>query len=191
MGVVVSDTSSDTPIATERSTANSRNNRPTIPPISRIGMKTATSDTLMERTVKPISLAPRNAASIGFIPSSRWREMFSMTTIASSTTKPVAMVSAIRERLSMLYPNRYITPNVPTSETGTATLGMSVARGLRRNRNTTRMTSPMEMASVISTSCTEARMVVLRSMTDAEPDWPAGSPPAVAAEGSARGRRYR
>ncbi len=38
----------------------------------------------------------------GEAPFSRCRVMFSITTIASSTTKPVAMVMAIRERLSML-----------------------------------------------------------------------------------------
>ena len=36
------------------------------------------------------------------MPASRWREMFSSTTIASSTTKPVAMVSAISDRMSRL-----------------------------------------------------------------------------------------
>ncbi len=49
-------------MAAERVTANSLNSRPTIPPISRIGMKTATSETLMERTVKAISLLPDRAA---------------------------------------------------------------------------------------------------------------------------------
>src|SRR5216684_519176 len=39
--------------------------------------------------------------------------MFSIITIASSTTKPVEMVKAISERLSRLYPSRYITPKVP------------------------------------------------------------------------------
>src|SRR5216684_4240508 len=36
--------------------------------------------------------------------------MFSRTTIASSTTNPVEIVSAMRERLSRLYPKRYMTP---------------------------------------------------------------------------------
>ncbi len=102
MGVVVSEITSETPIATDSVTANSRNSRPTMPPISRIGMNTATSDKLIERTVKPISLAPRSAAWSGGMPCSRWRVMFSMTTIASSTTKPVATVSAISDRLSRL-----------------------------------------------------------------------------------------
>ena len=37
-----------------------------MPPISRIGMNTATSETLMENTVNPISCAPLSAASTGF-----------------------------------------------------------------------------------------------------------------------------
>ena len=86
--------------------ANSRKSRPTMPPIIKIGMNTATSEMLIESTVKPISRAPASAASIGDSPASRWRAMFSSTTIASSTTKPVAMVSAISDRLSMLYPPR-------------------------------------------------------------------------------------
>ena len=60
------------------------------------------SDRLIESTVKPTSRAPRNAACMRGMPSSMWREMFSITTIASSTTKPVAMVSAISERMSRL-----------------------------------------------------------------------------------------
>ena len=54
---------------------------------------------------------------------------------------------------------------MPISETGTATLGISVARTLRRNRNTTRITSTIEIISVRSTSCTDARIVVVRSST--------------------------
>ena len=45
--------------------------------------------------------------------------------MASSTTKPVAMVSAMRDRLSRLNPSRYMTPKVPTRDSGTDTLGMS------------------------------------------------------------------
>ena len=100
IGVVVSETTMETRIAVESVMANSRNNRPMIPPIISKGMKTAISETLMEKTVKPISLAPRRVACMGVIPASRWRVMFSITTIASSTTKPLAMASAISERLS-------------------------------------------------------------------------------------------
>ena len=50
-------------------------------------------------------------------------------------------------------------------EMGTATLGMSVERTLRRNTKTTRITSPMEMLSATCTSLTEARMVRVASMS--------------------------
>src|SRR5579871_506513 len=91
--------------------------------------------------------------------------MFSITTMASSTTKPVEMVSAMRERLSRLYPHKYITAKVPTSDTGTATLGMTVARTLRRKMKTTRTTRITEMIKERSTSFRLARMVVVRSNT--------------------------
>ena len=102
MGVVVRDTTMEMRMATERVTANSRNSRPTMPPMSRMGMKTAMSEILMEMTVKPISLAPCRAASMGCMPFSRCRVMFSTTTMASSTTKPVATVRAMSDRLSMV-----------------------------------------------------------------------------------------
>ncbi len=57
-----------------------------------------------------------------------------------------------------------MTPNVPTSDSGTATLGIAVARTLRRNTNTTAVTSSTLSRRVISTSRTDARMVVVRSI---------------------------
>ena len=99
-GVVVSEMTIETTMAVESTTANSRNRRPTMPPIIRMGMNTAISDMLMEKTVNPISFAPCSEAANGSMPASRWRVMFSITTMASSTTKPVATVSAISERLS-------------------------------------------------------------------------------------------
>src|ERR1019366_9442186 len=131
-------------------------------------MKTDIREMLIVTTVERISLAPRNAAAKGSIPPSIWRVMFSITTIASSTTKPVDTVSAINDRLSRVYPNRYITAKVPTSDVGTATAGISVARGFRKNRNTTMITSAIEIISVRSTVFTDALIVVVRSMTTVE-----------------------
>ena len=65
-------------------------------------MKTAASDSVIEIMVKPISPAPRIAASNGRSPASMWRTMFSIITMASSTRKPMAIVSPINDRLSML-----------------------------------------------------------------------------------------
>ena len=53
---------------------------------------------------------------------------------------------------------------------GTATLGMNVARTSRRNTNTTRTTSTSEMISVRSTSATEARTVKCAVQRDVELD---------------------
>ena len=77
--------------------------------------------------VKPICSEPFIAACQGVSPSSRKRAIFSITTIASSTTKPVAMVSAISERLSRLKFSSYMIASAPTSESGTERLGMTVA----------------------------------------------------------------
>jgi hypothetical protein len=88
--------------------------------------------------------------------------------MASSTTKPVATVSAISDRLFSEKPSRCITPKVPSSETMVATAGMKVARALRRNTLTTSTTSRMAMPSVISTSCSEERI-----------EWCGRTPPAA------------
>ncbi len=71
MGVVVRDTTSDMMMAADRVTENSRNRRPTMPPISSRGINTATREVLMDRTVKVISRDPMSAASRGEWPISR------------------------------------------------------------------------------------------------------------------------
>src|SRR5262245_41343107 len=90
--------------------------------------------------------------------------MFSIMTIASSTTNPVEIVRAIRERLLRLYPNKYITPKVPTSDKGTAMLGMTVADRVRKKRKITITTSAMVNINSNWTSSTDARIVVVRSV---------------------------
>ena len=161
IGVVVSEITIETRMATDSVTANSRKSRPTIPPMSRMGVKTAISEMLMESTVNPISLEPFKAASKGDMPSSTYRAIFSTTTMASSTTNPVEIVSAISDRLSRLYPHRYMMPKVPINETGTATPGMNIVRRLRRKTKTTRITSSTATTKVNSTSRIDALMVVV------------------------------
>jgi hypothetical protein len=97
------------------------------------------------------------------MPASIWRLVFSSTTMASSTTKPEATVSAISEMLFRLKPSRYIAPKVPSSETTVATAGIRVALKLRRKNDTTSTTSAMAMARVISISRSEARIDVVES----------------------------
>ncbi len=163
IGVRVSETMAETTTEMVSTIANSRKSRPTMPVMKRSGMKTAMSETLSEMTVKPICRAPLSAASIGASPISMKRTMFSIITIASSTTKPVAMVNAMSERLSRVKPTSSITPKVPMIASGSETLGMIVAQNLRRKTKMTRTTRKMVRTSVNCTSWTEARMVAVRS----------------------------
>ena len=55
-----------------------------------------------DKMVKAICFEPLSAAVMGGSPSSRKRDTFSIMTMASSTTKPVEMVSAMRVRLFRL-----------------------------------------------------------------------------------------
>ena len=152
-------------IVTLSVTANSRNNRPTTSPMNRSGISTAMSEMVSERMVNAICSDPLSAACSGDSPCSMYREMFSIITIASSTTNPVEIVSAINVRLFRLNPMRYMTPNVPTSDSGTAAAGMIVADRVRRNRKMTMMTSATASISSNCTSRTDARMDVVRSVS--------------------------
>ena len=60
-----------------------------------------------------------------------------------------------------------MTPNVATTDTGRARLGMSVARTFRRNRKITSTTSPNATSRVICTSWIDSRIGIDRS------DWTA------------------
>jgi hypothetical protein len=64
----------------------------------------------------------------------------STTTIASSTTRPMASTNANSDNVLIEKPRNGNAANVPMSDTGTAMIGMSVARQFCRKRNTTMMT---------------------------------------------------
>ncbi len=129
-------------------------------------MNTATSDVLIDRTVKPTSRAPSRAASSRAMPASMWRSMFSTTTMASSTTKPVATVSAISDRLSRLYPSKYMAPNVPISEIGTATAGNDAgARAAQEEKHHQRHQASPRSPACARRRFSDERMVTVRSET--------------------------
>src|ERR1700676_1886764 len=91
--------------------------------------------------------------------------MFSIMTMASSTTKPEAMVSAIKERLSRLNPHSAMPPKVAISETGRVTLGITVAQNLRRKMKITITTRTTVRTGVNWTAWMGARIVGVRSVT--------------------------
>ena len=118
---MVSDTKVETAIANTKVSANSRNSRPITPSMKIIGIKAAANERLMDSTVKPSSCAPFSAAVIGGSPASIWRWTFSTTTIASSTTKPTAMVIAISESVSSVKPATHMAAKLPAIDSGTDT----------------------------------------------------------------------
>src|SRR5213592_1999343 len=84
--------------------------------------------------VKEISPALLNVALRIDSPCSARRTTFSKNTMASSTRKPMANVSAINVRLLMEKLSMYITATVSSNDIGNATAGISVS--VARPRNT-------------------------------------------------------
>ena len=82
-------------------TANSTKSRPVALVWNASGVNTATSESVMAMTANAISSMPLNAAFIGVRPFSMCRWMFSSTTMASSTTTPMASTSASMVRMLM------------------------------------------------------------------------------------------
>ena len=83
--------------------------------------------------------------------------MFSMTTIASSTTRPVASVSPKSVSVLIEKSNSFTNAKVPMSETGSVSAVMSTLRQPCRNRKITRITRAIASASVVITSSIDAR----------------------------------
>ena len=85
------------------------------------------------------------------------RSTFSTTTIASSTTMPIASTRPNSDSAFSEKPNRYMTAKVPISDTGTAISGMIEARQVCRNRITTMTTSRIASSRVCTTALIEPR----------------------------------
>ena len=100
IGVSVSATNPDSTTAPATAMPNSLSSRPVEPRRNPSGVNTATRAIVVAITAKPISPVPRIAACSGASHSSSWcRYAFSSTMTASSTTMPIAMVSASRVKL--------------------------------------------------------------------------------------------
>ena len=77
-----------------------------------------------------------------------WRTMFSISTIASSTTMPMASTKPNSVRVFSEKPKAAIAAQVPISDTGIAMIGISAVRQLWRKTITTRTTSATASSSV-------------------------------------------
>ena len=137
-------------MATLMVTANCRNSVPEMPGMKPMGTNTDSS-------TKVIAMIGAVICRIAFFVASRGdrsgsssitRSTFSTTTMASSTTMPMASTSASSDTVLAEYPSTSSTAKVPIRLTGTAMIGISVARRLPRNTNTTTATSTNASISV-------------------------------------------
>ncbi len=104
------------------------------------GTNTAARMRAIATTGPETSSMALRVADFGSIPCSMWCITASTTTIASSTTMPIASTRPSSESTLIEKPIRGKKMNAPTRETGTVISGMRVARQFCRNTNTTRMT---------------------------------------------------
>ena len=117
------------------------------------GTKTAISTRPVARTAPNTSRMASDAACRAVFPYS-WmcRSMFSITTIASSTTMPVARITPKSVSVLIEKPISFVNAKAPISETGMVIAGMIVLRHVCRKTKITSTTSPIASASVFRTS---------------------------------------
>ena len=145
---------------------------PVVPGKNATGTNTAISTSDVAITAPVTSPMASEAATCDRMCSSpMWRWMFSMTTIASSTTSPVASMMPNSVRVLIEKPSSLMKANVPISDTGIVTAGISVLRQSCRNRNITSMTKMMASTSVFSTSRMDSptKVVVSKAISYSSP----------------------
>ena len=143
--------------------ANSLNSVPVIPPIKAIGEYTAIKEIVMEITGKAISRVPIIAARNGVSPSLICRSTFSNTTIASSTTKPMARMSANNVIKLMEKSKLCNIINTPIKEIGMVNTGIKMARSEPINIKITTNTITVASTMVFTTSLIELLIAMVRS----------------------------
>ena len=122
IGVSVSDTTAETMIVTLKVTANSRKSRPTMSLMKSSGISTAMSETVSEMIVNPIVGALEGGLQRRLAGFDIARDVLDHDDRIIDD-EAGEIVSAISVRLFRLKPARYMTAKVPTSDSGTATLG--------------------------------------------------------------------
>ncbi len=145
-------------IDTEIFSANCLKNAPVMPPKKALGSSTELRTRVMARIGPVISFMALIVASRTGRPFSSQRSMFSSTTIASSTTMPMASTSPNSVSVLSVKPSSFITTKVPTSDTDMSITGKSRAFQSCRKSRMTRATKTTDSRSVSKTSLTDSRM---------------------------------
>jgi len=157
-GLSVRELIAENTVETEMVTANWRKNWPVMPDTNVQGTNTAHKTRATATTGPVTSSIALRAASRGVRPCSSQRSTFSTTTIASSTTIPMASTNPNSERLFSEKSRAAMTANVPMMATGTAISGINVARQFCRKSSTTKATRMIASRSVLKTSTIDSRM---------------------------------
>src|SRR5580704_669211 len=137
---------------------------PVVPGKNETGTNTAMSTSEVAITALVTSRMASEVALCGSqCSAAMWRCTFSITTIASSTTRPVAsvmpnMVSELIEKSKIL-----MKAKVPIKDTGMVIAGIIVARQSSRNRKMTTITMMIASPSVPTTSRMESPTTVVVS----------------------------
>jgi hypothetical protein len=114
-----------------------------------VGTNTAISTSEIAITAVPTSSMVTWAAWRGVMPFARLRSTFSTTTMASSTTIPIASTRPKSVSMFKEKPKASRKANVPISETGMATIGMIAVRQDCRKTRTTMATNIAASAIVL------------------------------------------
>src|SRR5271154_5116989 len=158
-GVKVSALKSEIAIEKAMVRANCLYRMPVVPGKNETGTNTEISTSEVAMTALVTSPIASDVALCGSQCSSEiCRCTFSITTIASSTTRPVASVIPKSVRELMEKPNILMNANVPTRETGIVMAGMTVARQSSRNRKMTAIKMMIASSTVEINSFTQAPM---------------------------------
>ena len=137
MGVSRRATTSEKNTAIAAVQPNWTKNLPAMPLMKAVGRNTAIRVKVVAITARPISSAASVAACSGGFPWARWRMMFSISTMASSTRMPTTSDSDSSVTMLMEKPRACIAANAGITDNGKAVAETRVARQSRRNSQTT------------------------------------------------------
>ena len=149
---MVKDTNAETNTAPATTTPNSLNKEPTKPCKNITGINTTANVIEVDTTAKKISLLPSLAASFMGRPSSSFLNIFSVTTIPSSTTNPVANTIASRVNTLIENPAKYMIKKVAIKEIGISIKGRMAINQFLKKKKITNTTNANEMTMVSFTS---------------------------------------
>ena len=162
---MVSETKADIRTAAATTTPNSRKRLPVNPCKKITGRNTTASVMEVEMTAKKISLLPSKAALLMDNPSSILRKIFSVTTMPSSTTKPVAKTIASKVSTLIEKPARYIIKKVAISDMGISISGRMAINQFLKKKKITSTTNEKEMIKVSFTSFSDCLTFLVLSMS--------------------------